>query len=368
MSTGRQPGSANRLPSRGSTPKLQLFAIGLNDQQSKDLQHAATVAQPEFDYQQADESKALAVLEQRESSEAPDLYVVHYPHGQAVRVLRRIAMVRPRRPVVAWLGDVKFDTAMDALDAGATHLLRAGADEVQIAKCLSRALRAAEQVRRHQRHLARYRTLCHQLRAARLDSRKQCDDLFADLLHAYEDLAGQVHTVTFASDYHALVRHELDLDQLVQNTVGFLVEQAGPTNAAVFLPMALSEYALAGYVQDGSWQGDPDLLLQEMADSLVPAVALKQGLVQAGGSQSLASVLGSAPAACLGQNSVLAFTAHHEGEALAVVVLFRQADRLFDADMVHCCESVQPRFAAQLAKIVSVHHRSSGQLWGDEES
>ena len=228
-----------------------------------------------------------------------------------------------RKTATVMVGDEPgLDAAMGAIRAGVStswsaHWISKTPNE-RVRKVIRKQRKNRDQAQR----VRRLRRLCKKLNQARVDVSKQVDILCNDLVTAYQELAGQMQQVVQASEYGAVIRDELDLEKLLRKTLEHLVEKAGPTNAAVFLPSSMDEYTLGGYVNYDCSPDSADMLLQHLADVVAPKVSHRDDLVHVTDNPSLAHMLGG-DAAYLVDSHMLTFSCRSGDESLAVITLFR---------------------------------------------
>ena len=135
-----------------------------------------------------------------------------------------------------------------------------------------------------------------------------------------------------------------------------MLEKAGPTNAALFLPAIADEYSLGGYVNlDGSRESTT-MILQHLADVVAPKMVDRQNALHITDNDALAGWIG-ADAAYLEDTHVLAVRCQHDEETLAVLVAFRDQSTPFAPEMVQTFEAISTLLAEQLSRVIRIHHR-----------
>ena len=162
--------------------------------------------------------------------------------------------------------------------------------------------------------------------------------------------------VVQATEFGAVIRDELDLEHLLRKTLEHLVEKAGATNAAVFLPSSMDEYTLGGYVNYDCTPESSDMLLQHLADVVAPKIAQHDDIVHITDNQSLSHMLGG-DAVYLIDSHMLSFACRSENESLAVVTLFRDGSDPFDQSVLDAAEAIGPLLGDALARVIRIHHR-----------
>lgn len=308
---------------------------------------------------------SLASAQRRLAGEHTDMVLVarDLPDGPGLRLLDELARSRRATQAILLCEEPRLDHALEALRHGAADLLATPLVPDDAALRIDRALARQRHDLRLRLRLRRLRRVCQKLNKARHEIGRQVDVLCTDLVGAYQELAAQMQNVVQTSEYSAVIRQELDLEQLLRKTLEFLLEKAGPTNAAIFLPATGDEFSLGGYINYDYATGSPDVLLQHLADVVAPRVAERDAAVHLTDNDSLTAWIGD-DATYLLDCHLLGVTARHRGETLAVLALFRDANQPFDSALVESLEAVAPLMAEYLARIIRVHHRHIADPFG----
>ena len=279
------------------------------------------------------------------------------PDGSGLTLHRQLNRRYRRIDTLIVASDPTFDQAVQALRAGAADFLTKPLDPAVLSDRLRRLLDARQQQKEQTERVRRLRRACRKLEEAREEVTQQVDTLCEDLVGAYQELADQMQDAVSRREFETVIRDELDLEPLLRKTLTYLVDQAGPTNAAVFLPaIADDEFSLGGYVDYDCATGSADMLLQHLADVLAPRVADRDAPLRLNDDASLEQWIGD-DAAYLADCDVIAFGCQHEGEALAAIVLFRDRNEPFSESMVQTCRMVGQVLGERLVKLIRVHHR-----------
>lgn len=257
-----------------------------------------------------------------------------------------------------------LDDAVRALRAGAGDLLSRTTPMRDLGRRIEAALERAVASRRQEQRIVRLKRICRRLRSAREQVARQVDSLCSDLVHAYQELAEHMNQVSTASEYGSLIRHELDLESLLRTTLEFILAKTGPTNAAVFLPATSGDFSLGAYVNYDCPKETIDILLDHMANAVAPRLqdvpAIEHITDRAGVDKYLAG-----DAQWIGESHMIAFSCRHEGECLAIFLLFRDAKTPYTDGLLGQLKTVRDLFAQQLAKVIRIHHRHlPKEKWG----
>ena len=250
-----------------------------------------------------------------------------------------------------------YNDAMTAIQAGAADYLVKPASSIDDIRRVWKAFDAAVQDRRKDASILRLRRICKRLNAARLDVTSQIDGLCNDLVNAYDDLAGQISHVTTITEFTAIIRQELDVEDLLRTTLEYFLRRIGPMNAAVFLPGMADEFTLGAYINYDCPKDNADFMLDQLADVIPQHMIEEPRVLEFRTNAQLDAWLGD-DAHWLADSHVVSFACRHEGECLAVFTLFRNLDMPFDDDFVPLMESVAEAFGRQLAHVIHVHHRA----------
>ncbi len=185
----------------------------------------------------------------------------------------------------------------------------------------------------------------------------------SDLLHVPKERAAHMKNVTNVSEFKGLIRGELDIEQLLRTTLEFVLARSGPTNAAVFLPTTSGDYSLGAYVNYDCPKETCDVLLDHLANAVAPRfenvkddVATPGGMAHLTDDDALAEYLDH-DADWLKGSHVVGFPCAHGDETLAIFMLFRDQRSPFQQPLLDQVKTVGDLFAAQLARVIHIHHR-----------
>jgi len=249
-----------------------------------------------------------------------------------------------------------MDQALAAMRAGASDYIAKPFDPETLQLSLSRALERHHLELRRDQRIRRLRKICRKLTVEHDEVSRQVDVLCSDLVSAYHELAAQMEHATESSVFAAALREELDLEALLRKTLEHLLQIAGPTNAAVYLPTSLDEYALGGYVNYECTRESADVLLQHLADVIAPTIAESTEPIHITSNKALTEDFGD-DAAYLEDAHMIAFAVRHDDEVLAVIIMYRDHVEPFAGELIDQIEVMSPILADHLAKVVRVHHR-----------
>ena len=296
-----------------------------------------------------------------------DLAVISDPFadGDAVALTEQLKTRKAATGVVLITQQAKFAIAQQAIRLGAMDLIvRPKASEQDglwledTSTRIGQALDRQWKERSRSGRIRKLKRLCKKLNTARLEVTEQVDVLCNDLVTAYQELAVQMQSVTQTNGYHEAIGEELDLEVVLRKTLEYIVKQAGPCNAAVFLPASADEFSLGGYVNYDCTKESADMLLEHLADVLAPRVAdSDQGLIHVTENGSLDKLLGD-DWNYLADCHLLAMPACHDDESLAVITLFRDNDQPFSDQAIEALNCISEQMGELLGRIIRVHHRA----------
>ena len=178
------------------------------------------------------------------------------------------------------------------------------------------------------------------------------------------EAADRIDEVEMCSEFRTLVRQELDVEELLRTALEYMLLKTGPTNAAVFLAGGQSSYGLGAYVNYDLSRKLVEPMLQRLCDEACPAIAENESIL----------LFDDAPAFVMEceldesvpeNQQIIAVPCHHEGDCLAVLVLFRTDEHPFEEELAGLLDALRGIFAEQLAMLIRVHNRLEPE-WPDE--
>ncbi|MEO1007279.1 MAG: hypothetical protein AAFX79_01800 [Planctomycetota bacterium] len=256
------------------------------------------------------------------------ILVVADAEGTQWRALARDASAIRRIALAS--AEPTLDDATDALRLGLVDLLRLDVSRGEIAAHIRRLVQAAHDA----------------ARPAPLELVATPNDHDAD----------EIDLATTRAEFRVLAQLELDVESLLRTTLEYVLHKIGPTNATIFLPTGGEDFTLGAYVNYDCPRDSVDMLLDHMASMVAPAVERHPELRRHRGDDAMDRLLGPHAAWLTGCEAVT-FACEHEDELLASVALFRDDRDPFDGRTMARLAEISSILAAQLARIVRVHHR-----------
>ena len=200
------------------------------------------------------------------------------------------------------------------------------------------------------------RGLCRRLNSSRREVVRQVDALCSDLLVAYQEIEAHMNQVSTATEFKGLIKGELDIEALLRTTLEFVLSRSGPTNAAVFLPTTSGDYSLGAYVNYDCPKETCDVLLDHLANVIAPKFERTTGLINLTTPEQLERYIAD-DADWLNGSNVVGYACRHDNEVLAIFMLFRDRKSGFAQNVLDQVKTVGELFAAQLARVIHIHHR-----------
>lgn len=254
--------------------------------------------------------------------------------------------------------------AVDAMRCGAIDFISVPVEYQELLDRVEAALLKSRIDQQREERLTRLQNICSQLNTARHEITEQLDLLCHDLVCAYREMSEQVNEVAMASEFRTLLRQELDVEDLLRTTLEYLLTKTGPTNAAVFLPDGDEYFTLGAYVNYDCPRDTIASVLDRVGEAVCPQMATEEDIIRFDDAREFAKWI-NMNSGMLSESQVIAFSCVHEDECLAVIVLFRNASRPFDATLAQTIDILRPIFAEQLTNVVEVHHRAQPEWPAD---
>ncbi|MEM9166293.1 MAG: hypothetical protein AAGB48_04640 [Planctomycetota bacterium] len=277
------------------------------------------------------------------------------PSDPTLDVVGVVAAESPAAVSIVTTASADVELAVEAMRRGAADLISADQGAAHARRATIDAVEKAADAGRRESRVERLRAVCRRLNDARQQITSQVSGMCNDLMDAYEELSDQIDTLAVCAEFNGVIRQELDIESLLRVVLEYLLAKVGPTNAAVFLPASSHEFSLGAYVNCDLDRGTLDMLLDHLADALAPRFEDRPGLHVFQSRHETTKLLGDDR--WLSRQCMAVFPCHRDDECLAVVALFRDDDKPFAPEDAALLETISALFAAQLARIIHVHHR-----------
>ena len=213
---------------------------------------------------------------------------------------------------------------------------------------VSKALEAQTLSARAEKRLNRLRSAVRKLNASRKLVTKKVDLLCNDLIGAYGDLARQMDSVRHQESFRKLMNEAKDLEQMLCHAMDWMLREAGYANVAIWLAADTEQYQLGAYMKYTIAGDQP--LTGAMQKGIINRV-IRENFMHVNADQ-LEPMLTPSEFNHLQGQTMLATTCTYLGEALAVVVMFRDDKSPFTDEDAAMLKAMSPLFATCLAGMV----------------
>lgn len=158
------------------------------------------------------------------------------------------------------------------------------------------------------------------------------------------------------NEFATQIRAELDVESLLRQGLEFVLRHVGPTNGAIFLPSTTGDFSLGAYVNYTCPKETAEVLLDHLANVAAPRLESGGAPVLLTDRQAVRGTLGEG-LDWLEDGHVMGIPCRDGPDCLAVVLLFRERTAPFTAADMALLTGLARVFAAQLARVVRIHHR-----------
>lgn len=282
----------------------------------------------------------------------PDL-----PDGDGFELVRMMQKTASPSKAIVITDQETFTYALTAMRCGAVDFIRFPINMSELVTTVNAALIKSRTERQREERLAHLKKICEELNNVRHQISDQVDVLCKDLVDVYEDMTEQMHEVALTSEYKTLLKQELDVEELLRTSLQFLLTKTGPTNAAVFLPDADHQFGLGAYVNYDCPRESISVLLDHLCNYICPQMSSEKEIISFDDVEQFADWIDS-DVEFLEDSQVIAYACHHEGECLAVIVMFRSKTDPFAEELAGTLDAMRGIFAEQLSNIIKIHHRA----------
>lgn len=287
--------------------------------------------------------------------------------GRGLSLAEELGLTQPGTSFMLLADKPDLDQAVHAMRAGVTDIVSLDSPTVELIAGVCRATSRARAAQAGERKAQRLKRMCHKLNDARQEVTKQVRSLCNDLSTAYDEMAGQMAKFSLASEFSSIIRSELDVESLLRAALEYTLAKVGSTNAAVFLPTSSHDFSLGAYVNYDCPKETADILLDHLANVVAPRMEGDDRLISLSPGREMDEIFGDEAEWLCDSNTVM-FSCQHEGECLAVVILFRDMATPFTDEHVDILDTICEQFAQQLGRVVHIHHRHLPRdKWGTFE-
>lgn len=264
--------------------------------------------------------------------------------------------LRPDTPILVAGGDLDSAQLIRLFRAGASDFVQMPCPPGGLVERLRAASNAGTDAKKRGQRLERLRKICRKLTDSKHEIASRLDTLESEFEACRSDVSAQLNVTAAASEFRALVSQELAVEDVLRTALEYVLSKTGPTNGAVFLATAESEFSLGAYVNFECSRELADPMLGRFATDVCPHLADEDELIRFQDVQKFVDSIG--PEAEILQNSeVVALPCSFDGECMGVMVLFRDKSEPFSDEIAPVLDEIREIFGEQLAAIVRIHHR-----------
>lgn len=254
------------------------------------------------------------------------------------------------------------DELLAAMRAGVVDWIDPTDDADSVLARIRAIVDAINDERRREERVARLKGICQKLVVNRDEFTKQVDALHEGLRSAADDVQERLDEAEIAGEFRGLLSQELDVEDLLRTALQYLLTKTGATNAAVYLPGSkATQFGLGAYVHYDCPRATAQPLLDRLGSDICQRLATRQDIIRFTDTRDFVHAIGMA-GAVLEDAELVAWSAQHEDECMAVFFLFRNRAEPFKEELAVLIDVLRPVFAAQMAKVVRIHHRSNFQF------
>jgi len=275
------------------------------------------------------------------------------PDGDGLALLPKLQEKHPTASAIIITGRPDIHNSISALRAGAVDFLPKPFSADAVVERVSKALAAQSLNAQAEKRLDRLRSAVRKLNASRKLVTKKVDLLCNDLIGAYGDLAKQMDSVRHQESFRKLMKEAKDLEQMLCHAMDWILREAGYANVAIWLAADAEQYQLGAYMKYTIAGDQP--LTESMQKGIINRV-IRENFLHVNADE-LEPMLTPSEFAHLQNQTMLATTCTYLGEALAVVVMFRDDKSPFSDEDAAMLKAMSPLFATCLAGMV---RRSEG--------
>lgn len=297
---------------------------------------------------------------------------INLPDGSGVELLEELKLASPSAAAIFMTNKPSVDHTIFAIRHGVLDYLPKPFSAEQIQKHVRDALAKQSIMARNEKRLTRLKTAVRELNKARHTVSQKVDILCNDLVHAYGEIAAQLNDVRSGESFRKTVESAADLEQMLCHAMDWLLKEAGYSNIAIWLAGDDQQYELGAYMKY-TLAGEKKVIEALKGSLLQPTI--REGFVHLT-DQEYNQMLQPPERKVLPAQTIMSSACTYLGEALAVVMLFRDGKCPFRDEDETMLKTIASVFATSLATMVrgepKPHHDDeidpSGDIWeADEE-
>lgn len=268
--------------------------------------------------------------------------------------------LRPDTPMMMIGESEDVALVMDYIRRGACDFVQADAAENDLVARLRAAIDCGAQDRLRSRRLERLRGICRRLSKSKQEISERLDEARNDLKVCRTGVDRQLDEASCASEFRALISQELGVEDVLRTGLEYVLTRTQPTNVAAFLANSETDFSLGAYVNYDCPREKANPVLDKLAATVCQHVAEEDELVRFDDVEQFIEAVGD-DAEILRGHEVVAIPCTSEGECMAVLFLFRNAEQPFDDELASTLDGLRGILGDQLATVVRVHHRMTAE-------
>lgn len=289
---------------------------------------------------------------------------IHLPDGSGTELLEELRLASPSAGMIFMTRYPTVDETLFALRHGVLDYLPKPFSAEQVQKQVRAALHKQSILYRNEKRLTRLKMAVRELNKARHTVSQKVDILCNDLVQAYGEIASQFHDVRLGEGFRKTIESAHDLEQMLCHAMDWLLKEAGYSNIAIWLAGEQGQFELGAYMKY-TLPGDKKRV-EVLKESMLQRT-LREGFVHLS-DQEYDQLLSSADRKLLPAQTIASSACTYLGEALAVIMLFRDGKCPFRDEDESMLKTVSSIFATALATMIHPQKKSEAadDLW--EES
>lgn len=301
--------------------------------------------------------EALALLR-----EGPfDLVVLDLDGVRAARarLLHTIRSLAPHVGIVCIARTADRDLLLAALREGVVDVLSGAENEAEFRARVALGLEQGVARRLRERRLNVLETACRRLSRERETLNRQLGGVVSDLAQAQERTEERVALASAASELRAILTLESDVDAMLKLAAQAFVLRLGASNCAVFVERGEGRYQLCGYLRDDVSRSAMSGMLDTLAEEWCASLAMHGAPLMFDGAtpppETFRRLQGLLPG-----RAVCSVACRDGVTRPAVIVLFRDGDRPFAAELAPLADALGESVASSLTRIKRIQSRATG--------
>jgi hypothetical protein len=172
-----------------------------------------------------------------------------------------------------------------------------------------------------------------------------------------KSLSDNMQNISVASEFNAVVRQELDMENLLRTVLELVLRKTGPTNAALFLPGVDGDFTLGAYANYDCSRESIDPMFDELAGVIGPKFEQLDAPIVMADVAQLRDQLGASSHWVEHSTMLIVSCKDAAGECRAVMTLFRDRRATFNESMIRTVGLMAGITGAQLERVVKTHNR-----------